>query len=189
MVADAPEMPVLIAAAITLSPWVAYSLTTFGTLFATDNSHIALSLDARAFMNDWWPEPQHSFGDDPASWVGKVACNAPKIVWIAASIAASPLGFACVSALAVWGVFHYVATRRPAVGVPTSQRGGGLGVVIGFTALLALLLAPQIVTGYVEYRYYSALAWAGFLTAGFWAISRAISAAQRRAYAGLITAA
>lgn len=182
-----PTLAVLGAAAVTVSPWVAYSLTTFGTVFATDNSSIALALDSQAFVTDWWPKPQLSLTDDPAAWIGKVVGNAPKIAWVAASVAASPLGFAAESALAVWGVFHFVATRRPATAV-TAPRNSGFGVVVSFAGLIALLLTPQIVTGYVEYRYLSALAWTGLLALFVWAVTRAISAAQRRAYAGLITA-
>ena len=52
-------------------PWVGYSLSTFGTLFATDNSSVFASTDARAFVTDWWPQARPSMVDDPVSWFAK----------------------------------------------------------------------------------------------------------------------
>jgi hypothetical protein len=51
--------------------------------------------------------------------------------------------------------------------------------------LLGLLLIPQIVTGYVEYRYFTPVFWIGFLFAGCWLASRGTTAAQTRLYATL----
>ncbi len=179
-------LAVLGAAAATASPWIAYSLTTFGTLFATDNAGIATSLDPQGFVTDWWPSPRPGMAEDPTAWLDKVIGQLPGFAYLGAAVLASPLGLAFAMALAAWGALHLLASRRPNPQSAVSPAPPGLGVLACFAAITAALMAPQIVTGYSEYRYFSALAWAGFLTLTVWAITRGVSVAQRRFYAHLI---
>ena len=149
-----PALAVVCVAGVAVSPWVAYSLTTFGTVFATDNAGIAASLDPQAFVTDWWPQPQPSVFDDPAAWSGKALGHLPGLLWVSASALASPLGFAFAMALASWAGVHFLATRAPGIRAahdPAHSLGPrGLATAFGFLAITAALLIPQILTGYLE---------------------------------------
>jgi hypothetical protein len=54
-----------------------------------------------------------------------------------------------------------------------------LKVLTLFMVITALLLAPQVLTGYLEYRYFAALIWAGLLTAGCWGLAQGRTLHQR----------
>lgn len=172
----AKALAALAAALVAVSPWVAYSLIHFGTLFATDNAGIATAIDARAYVTDWWPTPQPSLADDPLAWAGKVAANVGRVGYLAAALAASPLGLAAAAFLALPAMLAWLcrAERRPA---------GHLGVLAGFAVLMALMLTPQVLTGYLEARYFSAALWAALLATGCWALLQSDALAQRRAFA------
>lgn len=163
---------VLAAAAIVVSPWIAYSLTTFGTLFATDNAGTALAADSAAYFSDWWPAPQPGLADDPAAWAARIAGNALACAHVAASLLASPMGLAGAAFLAAPAVTVWLADRP--------LRGDArLWVLAGLVAAAALLLAPQVLTGYLDHRYFSLLWWSLFLAAACWGIAQGRSAHQR----------
>ncbi len=172
----AKGLAVLAAAAIAVSPWVAYSLVHFGTAFATDNAGVAAALDRRAFVTDWWPTPQPTFADNPLGWAAKIAKNLVKLAHAAAGLVASLLGLAAAAFLAFPAALALLC--RPARAWNVS-----LGVLTGSALLAALMLAPQALTGYAELRYFSAVAWAGLLTAGCWAIAQSGALHQRMIFA------
>ena len=66
----------LSSSALTLSPWVVYSVSTFGVPFATDNSWVAMALDRSAFVTDWWPAPQPTAADAPLALLSRILDNA-----------------------------------------------------------------------------------------------------------------
>jgi hypothetical protein len=169
----AQALTALGAAAFVVSPWIAYSLAIFGTPFATDNAGIAAALDPRAYVTDWWPTPQPSLADDPRAWIGKVAGNALALLRVAAGLVLSPLGLLAAAFLA-----FPVALAGLTRNVP-HHRSPALGVLIAFCGLSAMMLAPQVLTGYLEHRYFTAFVWTALLAASCWAVGRGTSLHQR----------
>ena len=166
------------AAGVAVSPWVAYSLITFGTAFATDNSGIATTLDPAAFVTDWWPAPQPGLADDPAAWAARVAANVWGVFYTLAALLATGMGLTAAAFLAPPTALATLAGVRP--------RGDDrLKVLTLFTVITALLLAPQVLTGYLEYRYFAALIWAGLLAAGCWCVAQGATLHQRALVARL----
>jgi hypothetical protein len=161
-----------------ISPWIAYSLTTFGTLFATDNAGTASAIDPAAYVTDWWPTAQASLSDDPLAWAARVAGNALGLVRTFASLVLSPLGLGGAALVAAPLALVWLTGERLR-GTPR------LWVLAGVTAALAAMMAPQVLTGYLEHRYFSALFWAGFLAAACWGVAQGISRHQRATIAGL----
>lgn len=162
----------LAAALVAVSPWIHFSLTTFGTLFATDNAGIATALDPDAYVTDWWPTQQPSLADDPLAWAAKVAGNVPTLAFTGASLLVSAMGLAAAAFLAVPAAQACLAGGTP--------RGStALWVLVAFTGLVGLMLAPQVLTGYLDHRYFTALLWAAFLTAACWGIAQGRSLHQR----------
>lgn len=166
----------LAAALVAVSPWVAYSLTHFGTLFATDNAGIATALDPRAYVTDWWPTPQPTLADDPLAWAGKVVANVGRVAYVAAALMLSPLGLAAAAFLAFPAMLVWLRRAEP-------RPAGHVGVLAGFAVLMALMCAPQVLTGYADPRYLTALAWALLLAAGCRGIASSGALAQRRVFA------
>ena len=162
----------LAASAVAVSPWVFYSLTTFGTVFATDNSGTATTLDPAAYVTDWWPSPQPGLADDPAAWAARVAGNV--LGYAATGLSLVPTAMALVAAA-------FLAPLAAIVAISGARQGedGGPKVLAGFAAMTALLLAPQVLTGYLEHRYFAAFIWAGLLAAGCWALTRLPTLHQR----------
>jgi len=172
----AKGLAALAASCLAVLPWVAYSLATFGTLFATDNAGIAAALDPRAYVTDWWPTAQPTLADDPAAWVGKIAANLGRLAYVAAGLAASPLGLVAAAFLAFPAMLAWLRgdERRPLA---------GFDVLAGFAVLTGVMLAPQVLTGFIEQRYLSAAIWATLLAAGCWGIARSSALAQRAVFA------
>ena len=166
----------LAAALLAVSPWVAYSLAHFGTPFATDNAGIATALDPRAYVTDWWPTPPPTLSYDPLAWAGKVAANFGRLAYVAAGLAASPLGLVAAVFLALPALLAWLCR---------AERGAhaALRVLAGFAVLMALMCAPQVMTGYIEQRYLSPLVWALLLAAGCAGIARSSALSQRVVFA------
>lgn len=178
----------LVGSLAAISPWLIYSWTTFGVIFATDNSGIATALDPRAFVTDWWPAPQPALADDPAAWAAKVMGNAGTLVWNFFALLIGPMGAALALALAVPAGLHWLAARRPHDPHGTTVQPRARMILAIFAAICALMMGPQVLTGYLEYRYYSALFWALFLLALCWIVARGASGHQRAAFAQIILA-
>ncbi|WP_298334418.1 glycosyltransferase family 2 protein [uncultured Erythrobacter sp.] len=170
---------------LAISPWVAYSLSTFGTVFATDNSGIVTALDSRAFVTDWWPKPQATAFEDPAVWAIKVLSNLRQWVLTGLSLVLSPLGFAFALGSVLVGGLQYLCAKTPDTVDPKDKPRTQLWLLVIFAFLLVGLMLPQILTGYLEYRYYSAMFWVGLLTIAAWQISRGVTARQRQTFATL----
>jgi hypothetical protein len=169
-------LAVLAAALVAVSPWMAWSLATFGTPLATDNAGIAAALDPRAYVTDWWPTPQPMLADDPLAWAGKVAANLGLMAYTVGGLIASPLGAVATGFLALPAMLAWLCrAERPA--------RAGLGVLAGFAVLMAAMLGPQVLTGYAEQRYVSAAVWAMLLAAGCWGIAQSGARAQRTVFA------
>lgn len=166
------------ASLIVITPWIAYSLTTFGTLFATDNAGTASAIDPAAYVTDWWPTAQASFSDDPLAWAARVAGNALGLVRTFAGLVLSPLGLGGAAIVAAPLALVWLTGERLCGTV-------ALWVLAGATAALAAMMAPQVLTGYLEHRYFSALFWAAFLAAACWGVAQGISRHQRSLIAGL----
>lgn len=166
----------LAASCLAVSPWVAYSLAHFGSLFATDNAGIATALDPEAYVTDWWPTPQPTLADDPLAWAGKVAANLGRLALLAAGLVLSPLGLTAAAFLAFPAALAWLCRSE-------LRARGPLPVLAGFAALMALGCAPLVLTGYIEQRYLSALVWTVLLAAGCWGIARSGALAQRAIFA------
>ncbi len=164
--------------ALTISPWIYYSLTTFGTVFATDNGGTAAALDPAAYVTDWWPRPQPTIADDPLAWAERAAGNALIYVRTFASLVLSPLGLGAATLLAAPAGLVWLTAARPRPAAP-------LWLLTDFTVAIALMMAPQVLTGYLEYRYFSALFWALFLTLACWGVAQGVTRHQRAVFARL----
>lgn len=174
----ARALAALAAAAVAVSPWVLYSLMTFGTVFATDNSGIAMQLDPLAYVTDWWPSPQPALVDDPAAWFARAGGNVLAYAYTGASLVASPLG-------AVGAAFVVVAAGPVALAGRVQHLGTSLWILAAFAVFAGLMMAPQVLTGYLEHRYFSALVWSGLLTVACSGLLAGVSLHQRRVFAGL----
>ncbi len=166
------------ASLIVISPWIAYSLTTFGTLFATDNAGTATAIDPAAYVTDWWPTAQPSLSDDPLAWAERVAGNGLGFARTFASLIASPLGLGGAALVAAPIALVWLRGERPRGSAP-------LWLLAGVTAALAAMMAPQVLTGYLEHRYFSALFWALLLTIACWGVAQGVTRQQRATIAGL----
>jgi hypothetical protein len=164
------------ASLLAVLPWLVYSFTTFGVLFATDNSGTAAALDPHAYVTDWWPAPQLGLRDDPLAWALRVAGNGLEYVRTAAALVLSPLGLGGAMFLAAPAALAWLAGQRP--------RGSArLWILSGVVVAAAAMLAPQVLTGYLEHRYFSGLFWSAFLAAACWGIAQGRTRHQRAAFA------
>jgi glycosyltransferase involved in cell wall biosynthesis len=175
----------LAASLVAVSPWIVYSLSTFGTVFATDNSGVLTALDPRAYVTDWWPEAQPSLIDDPGAWISRIGGNMAAFVYSGAPLALGSMGVAMATATVVIGALHYLCSRRPDKTSSDQLRPTELVVPAIFAAMVGVMMAPQLLTGYLEHRYFSALFWALFMLAGCWIVTRAASIHQRRVYVAI----
>lgn len=178
----------LAASLVMVSPWIAYSLSTFGSLFATDNAGTATSLDPAAFVTDWWPEEQPNWTDSPGQWLAKVVGNLGSLLWVGAQLSFTAMGFAVLAAMgAVFAVQHLEA-RRPHAPRQVLALADELTPLVAFVVISALMLAPQVLTGYFEYRYYNAFFWSLAVLNLCWLILRARTAHQRQVYGAIASA-
>jgi hypothetical protein len=168
----------LATAAMAVSPWVLYSLMTFGTVFATDNSGIAMQIDPLAYVTDWWPSPQPTLADDPAAWFARAEGNVLAYAYTGASLGASPLG-------AIGAALVVVAAGPVALAGRTRRLDQSFWILAVFALFTAVMMAPQVLTGYLEHRYFSALAWSGLLAVACWGLLAGVSLHQRRVFASL----
>ena len=156
---------VLVGAAVTVSPWIIYSLTTFGVLFATDKSGVATALDPRAFVTDWWSVAAPTLGDDPSAWFVRISINASGFLFGIIRVLATWMSVLLVLALALLGVVKYFAHQGRVDQAAEMLTSSGLRIVVLFVAIMFALFLPQILTGFFDRRYYTALFWAFSLVA------------------------
>ena len=178
----------LAGALIAVSPWISYSWATFGTLFATDNSGVLTALDPRAFVTDWWPEPRPSLSEYPAAWIGKLAGNIGTFAWNMAALSFSAMGLAFAAVVAVLlGVQHLVG-RRPGLLTEPLHHHESLRLLLCATVVSAVMLGPQVATGYLEYRYFTALFWSIFIAGLSWLVAYGVTRHQRVIFARIALA-
>ncbi|MFO6445687.1 glycosyltransferase family 2 protein [Erythrobacter sp. NE805] len=163
----------LAASAIAVSPWIVHSLIRFGTPFATDNAGIATSLDLAAYVTDWWPEAQAPVAGAPLALAVKIAANVLTCAWTGAGLLASPMGLAAAAFCAAPAGVAALAGGRP-------KGDARLWTLAAAAAAAAVMLAPQVLTGYLEQRYFSLFFWTAFLAAACWGAAQGQRLAQRR---------
>jgi len=166
----------LVGAAVAVSPWIIYSLTTSGVLFASDNSGVAMALDSRAFVTDWWPVAPYTLGVDPAVWFARVSKNAARF------------GFYLALSLAVLAVAGHFAPQGRGKKAGERHTSGGVRIIALFAAIMLALLVPQILAGYFDARYFTAFLWAvSFATTG-WLVLRGKTVHQRQIFTRIVFA-
>lgn len=179
---------VLVGTAVTVSPWIMYSLTTFGVPFATDNSGVATALDRRAFVTDWWSVAPPTLGDDPGAWFARISVNVARFAFNLARALATWMSVVLALALAVLGGVQYLAHQGRVDKAGEKITSQGLRIVALFVAMMFALLLPQILAGYFDPRYYTALLWALFLVASGWMVLRGRTVHQRQIFARIVFA-
>jgi hypothetical protein len=172
-------------ALVAVSPWIAYSLATFGSLFATDNSGVALLLDPDAFVTDWWPQPRPTISDDPAAWALKLAGHTGGLVHNGLALLASPLGLAFALGMIPVCALRFLASRAPASAKDARAAPRELWIATAFAAAMGAAMLPQVLTGYLDYRYYAAAFWSLYLALAGWLVAYRSSAQQRRSLAAI----
>ena len=141
----------------TISPWVTMSWLSFRELFHSDSSFVAISVDPRTFVTDWYPPANHmaTVWDDPAAWAAKVTHNVPLFLRSAVS-SPGPLGQLALASAAAALVGSGNSARLKSsfrTADPSVRR---------FAATAAAILAPlplYVVTGYFDARYLSLIFW------------------------------
>lgn len=131
---------------IAISPWVLYSQKHYGVLWASDNSAIALSASP-AYAQDY-QMPADTIVTHPVRWAGRIAINAVKLVltliYAAAIQPVLPLS------LAAAGVLWWTEGRRSRLPL-----GQPLRKLLFLTGAALAGLAGQVLTGYMDRRYFS----------------------------------
>lgn len=143
-------------------PWVLYSESHFGRAWVSDNSWVALSA-LPAFVDDFPAAATMSAAENPAMWIQRVMGN---IVPLIRSIISSSLRFPLLVLLSLFFLYSYRGLINTA-----------LRKSIVLFVILAISVAPYLLTGYFESRYFSLL----FLcTAGVIAFSIESSSLDQR---------
>lgn len=144
------------AYAFAVSPWIAISWWRFDAWFFTDNGWVATALRPGAFVTDWPPDGGgHLFGH-PLLAVERVLRHVPVVMegmvdalgWAGLALAAMATGLAAYSWDKIDG---------------TTLRTGGV-----LCAGLGLGIAPMLLTGYDDPRYFAPL-WGFFFWWVYWA--------------------
>ena len=177
---------VLVGAAVTVSPWIIYSLTTFGVFFATDNSGVATAVDPRAFVTDWWSVAPLTLGDDPGAWLARISVNAARFSFGIIRVLATWMSVLLVLALVVLGAVQYFARQGRVDKAGERLTSSGLRIVALFVAIMFALFLPQILAGYFDRRYYTALFWAFSLVASGRIVLRGQTVHQRQIFAQIV---
>ena len=175
-----------IAAAIMISPWVIYSVNTFGSPVTTDNGAVALALDRNAFVTDWWPSPRPILFDDPGAWFAKVFGNLIPLLLRIFLIIGSAMGVTIIAFAMIGGAFVSMTARgrqdRPTgnVATPNGKQSHAVKVFVLMGFAFSVQLSTYIVTGYFNPRYFTPMIWFGSLVGFGWFVHWGMSAAQRQ---------
>jgi len=178
-----------ISVAVIISPWVYYSMDTFGTLFMTDNATVARAVDVDTFVTDWWPDARPTVFDDPVGWIRKVVGNLHLLFWRMWSIIGSEMGIALLLSAALGRTF-VVVTAEARIARPDhpahrtllcdhlmSHKGRVFAL---FLLAFSVVLSAYIVTGYFDSRYFAPILWLGSLIGAGLFVQWGQSVAQRR---------
>lgn len=171
--------------AAVLLPWVAYSVNTFGIAFATDNAQVALSIDPKAFVTDWWPVPQPLWLDHPAAWLHRLSGNS--WVFLRAFFKILGHGMVVVFLLTLFLIFFIqrLSNLKSSASLAYPDEPSARKALFVFLVILALQPIPQVLTGYTDFRYFTALFWCSFLALGGRLISRSQSNHQKQCFANI----
>ncbi len=147
-----PGIQAAVALGIGISPWVIYSITTFGKPFATDNAVVAISVNASVYVTDFYAAPPVTLFQDPAAWIAKIGGNlAP--VFLALGDALRQAGFAYPLIL-VLGAVWFRAWRKPSR-VPALP----WMPILAYGGILLLPIFGYLATGYANQRYFAPQIW------------------------------
>lgn len=141
-----------------LIPWVVYSWTHFGRFWVSDNGWVALSATA-AYVIDFPARAVLSVLDAPGQWLDRVLGNIRPLL---GAVARAVLSFPVLPALFLawlWG-WRGLARER-------SRR------VVLAMLIMAASLAPYLLTGYFDSRYFTVLL-------GAWSLALAVLLAPSR---------
>jgi hypothetical protein len=139
--------------AVAMSPWVAYSIVHFHTVFATDNRAVALAVDRMAFVHDFHVRPQLTLFDAPWAWLMRVLRHS---LTIALALLRSIRETLFLPLLLILALVHaYRRGARPARRVLDSR----VRAIALFTVATAAPLTGYVLTGYWDHRYFSAMLW------------------------------
>ena len=168
---------ILLGALGAVMPWIIYSLSVFGVVFVTDNAWVVKSIDPRAFVTDWWPEPRPDLSDDFGAWLHKIAVNTVRF------------GGSILNLTIIWIVFIFFLSSIALLLILKYARAGNMNskdesrcflrTSFSFFWLMLSILLPQILSGYFQYRYYSALVFSAFLVC-FSLIARSLASNPQR---------
>jgi hypothetical protein len=137
-----------------ISPWALYSQTHYGTLWASDNSAVILSA-SQVRVSDY-DVPADTLATNPARWTRRVAVNAAKLGL--ALVHAAGINPILPLSVAAAAIVSMLSRRRR-----TCRGEQPLGRLLLLTVGAAGGLAPQLLTGYLDRRYFSFF---GLLAAG-----------------------
>jgi hypothetical protein len=138
---------------LAISPWLAYSLVHFHTVFATDNRAVALALDKSAFILDFHVRPQLTLFDAPLAWLAKFPRHT-KDVGLALYLSVRESLFLPVLFLLV--MVRASVHRTPLVRPTLDAHARAIAL---FAAATVAPISGYLVTGYWDHRYYSGCIW------------------------------
>jgi hypothetical protein len=139
--------------AVAVSPWVAYSLTHFHTIFASDNRVVALAVDRMAFVHDFHVRPQLTLFDAPWAWLAKVLRNS---LTIAHALLRSIRETLFLPLLLLLALVHAYRSGTPPTRRELDPRMREIAL---FTIVAMAPLTGYVATGYWDHRYFSAVLW------------------------------
>ncbi len=177
------------AGSIALSPWIAYSLSRFGTIFATDNSWVTLSTDPNAHVTDWHIDYPPTLFEAPAAWFAKLTGN---ILPFLGALFQSPEATGYLAALlmaAGIGLFLWLAwmgngwtfERR----VTSAWREQRSKYWVFLSALCATFIS-YLATGYFDLRYFGPFYWVLVITV-FGFANSCLTPTHQRAFFSSVT--
>lgn len=154
------------ALALAISPWIAYSLNTFGSPFVTDNGWVAVSVDSRAFVTDWPTGTGPTLFEAPLAWLLLALERLPMLFARAFGSAGTWPTIALVAMLLVLigllSLFYRGGAPRMALRkTPEWQRMEPVLVLLGFAIVAGW--PAYLATGYIHGRYFTPFAWIGLL--------------------------
>lgn len=140
-------------------PWIALSLKLYGRPFASDSSWVAMTADASAFVTDWYPAGALPLTarEAPALFMGKVWGN---LMQLPGALIGAP--GAIVFALVLFLLAVHVLARKQLYSTPRlptlwAARAAPPLAAAAFTLAALSLIPANVLTGYLDTRYFSFL--------------------------------
>ena len=173
----------LLSAAVAISPWIIYSLITFGVPFVTDNATVAQAIDPAAFVTDWWPVSQQTIADNPVAWLNRIFNNSIELTKYLSYAGLNRMGLVFLMSLLIILILLHINNvkffnKKLFFNISNQQSH-----LFAFFILLLTMLAPQIASGYYDSRYFIPIYWVGFMLLSGIIVSQARNAHQRQVFA------